>query len=65
MQFKSRNLRPIAEMVVGNLDHKWFHYRSSSYITRFFEECELDYAHDGTSRVPWTEAVLAELLNDP
>lgn len=65
MQFKPRNLRPIAEMVVGNLDHKWFHYRTSSYITRFFEECELDYAHDGTSRVPWTEAVLAELLDDP
>ena len=65
MQFKPRNLRPIAEMVVGNRDHKWFHYRSSFYITRFFEECELDYAHDGTSRVPWTEMVLTELLNDP
>lgn len=65
MQFKPRNLRPIAEMVVGNADHKWFHYRSSYYITRFFEECELDYAHDGSSRVPWTEGVLAELLNEP
>lgn len=65
MQFKPRNLRPIAEMVVGNRDHRWFHYRSSFYITRFFEECELDYAHDGTSRVPWTELVLTELLNDP
>lgn len=65
MQFKPRNLRPIAEMVVGNRDHQWFHYRSSFYITRFFEECELDYAHDGTSRVPWAEGVLAELLNDP
>ncbi len=52
-------------MVVGNRDHQWFHYRSSFYITRFFEECELDYVHDGTSRVPWTEGVLAELLNDP
>ena len=65
MQFKPRNLRPIAEMVVGNNDHHWFHYRSSSYITRFFEECELDYAHDGSSRVPWAEGVLAELLTDP
>jgi hypothetical protein len=64
MQFKPRNLRPIAEMVVGNRDHLWFQYRSSFYITRFFEECELDYAHDGTSRVPWAESVLAELLND-
>lgn len=65
MQFKPRNLRPIAEMVVGNLDHKWFQFRSSHYITRFFEECELEYAHDGTSRVPWMENVLTELLNDP
>ena len=65
MQFKPRNLRPVAEMVVGNNDHHWFHYRSSSYITRFFEECELDYAHDGSSRVPWAEGVLAELLTDP
>ncbi|WBO21725.1 hypothetical protein [Sphingomonas abietis] len=65
MQFKARNLRPIAEMVVGNNDHKWFHYRSSFFITRFFEECELEFAHDGSSRVPWTEGVLAELLNDP
>ncbi|QYE34782.1 hypothetical protein KZX46_18890 [Polymorphobacter sp. PAMC 29334] len=64
MQFKSRNLRLIAEMVVGNENHKWFHYRTSQYITRFFEECELEYFHDGSSRVPWTEAVLAELLND-
>ena len=64
MQFKPRNLRPIAEMVVGNLDHQWFQYRSSFYITRFFEECEMDFAHDGSSRVPWTEGVLAELLND-
>lgn len=65
MQFKPRNLRPIAEMVVGNCDHKWFYYRSSYYITRFFQECELDYAHDGSSRVPWAETVLAELLKDP
>jgi len=65
MQFKARNLRLISEMVVGNENHRWFQYRSSSYITRFFEECEIDYAHDGSSRVPWTEAVLAELLADP
>jgi hypothetical protein len=62
MQFKARNLRSLAEMVVGNADH--FVYRSSSKITRFFEECDLDYVHDGSSRVPWTENVLAGLLNE-
>jgi len=63
MEFKARNLRPIAEMVVGNSD--WFEYRSSFYITRFFEECEMEFAHDGSSRVPWAQGVLEQLLNDP
>jgi hypothetical protein len=63
MQFKRRNLRAIAEMAVGNA--KFFTYRSSFYITQFFEECELDFTHDGSSRVPWAEDVLKTLLDDP
>ena len=35
MQFKSRNLRAIAECVIG--DNTSFPYRSSSKITLFFE----------------------------
>lgn len=50
-------------MVVGNA--KFFTYRSSFYITQFFEECELDFPHDGSSRVPWAEDVLKTLLDDP
>jgi len=45
MRFKKRNLRELAEAVVG--DAKYFQYRSSSYITQFFEECDLDFVHDG------------------
>lgn len=45
MKFRDRNLLQIAEMVVGDAEH--IHYRSSSYITRFFDECDRDYAHDG------------------
>jgi len=63
MKFKDRNLRPIAEMVIG--DNKAFQYRSSSAITRFFEECDLDFVHDGSTRWLWTQARLAELLEDP
>lgn len=63
MIFKQRNLRLIAQMVVGDVPN--FHYRSSYFITLFFEECELEYVHDGSSRVPWTQNVLAELLTDP
>jgi len=63
MKFKSRNLRDIAEMVIGDAKH--FPYRSSSYITRFFEECDLDFTHDGTTRWAWTADRLADLLNEP
>ncbi len=39
MKFKSRNLKEIAECIIGDKEH--FPYRSSSYITEFFEECDL------------------------
>lgn len=63
MKFKNRNLREIAEMVIGDSQH--FPYRSSSYITRFFEECDLDFVHDGSTRWAWTADRLADLLNEP
>jgi hypothetical protein len=63
MKFKSRNLRAIAEMVIGN--REYFVYRSSSYITQFFEECDLDFVHDGTTRWAWTADRLNELLEEP
>ena len=50
-------------MVIGDADH--FPYRSSSYITRFFEECDLDFVHDGSTRWAWTSDRLAELLSEP
>ena len=62
MRFKPRNLRAIAEMIVG--DDRRFIYRSSSYITRFMEECDLDYVHRGETRWSWTNDVLAELLQE-
>jgi hypothetical protein len=63
MKFKPRNLREIAEMVIGDVAH--FPYRSSSYITRFFEDCDLDFVHNGSTRWAWTSDRLAELLNEP
>lgn len=56
-------MREIAEMVIGNAD--FFPYRSSSYITQFFEECDLDFVHDGSTRWAWTADRLAELLQEP
>lgn len=63
MQFKSKNLRAIAECVIG--DNPLFPYRSSSRITEFFEDCELDFVHNGSTRWAWTSERLSELLADP
>jgi hypothetical protein len=63
MKFKSRNLRALAEAVIGDSDY--FPYRSSSRITQFFEECDLDFVHDGSTRWAWTSDRLAELLEEP
>lgn len=63
MKFKNRNLRALAEAVIG--DANYFPYRSSSRITQFFEECDLDFVHDGSTRWAWTSDRLAELLEEP
>ncbi len=63
MNFKKRNLRGIAEAIVGNADH--FRYRSSSVITEFFDECDLEYAHDGSTRWRWAAERVKELLKEP
>jgi hypothetical protein len=63
MRFKPRNIRALAEMVVGNVAH--FPYRSSSYITEFFQECDLEFVHDGSTRWAWTATRLEELLAEP
>ena len=63
MKFKSRNLRAIAETIIGDVEY--FQYRSSSYITQFFEECDLDFVHDGSTRWWWTSEKLKELLLEP
>jgi len=63
MKFKNRNLRVIAEAIIGDAEH--FSYRSSSYITQFFEECDLDFVHDGSTRWAWTAERVQELLQEP
>lgn len=63
MNFKSRNLNELAKMVVGDINY--FRYRSSSYITEFFEECDLDFIHDGSTRWRWVVDKLSILLEEP
>jgi hypothetical protein len=60
MKWKNRSLRELADIICGNAEH--FRYRSSSYITEFFEDCDLDYVHDGSTRWAWVASRLEEVL---
>jgi hypothetical protein len=63
MKWKSRNIRDLAHIVCG--DSEYFRYRSSSYITEFFQDCDLDYVHDGSTRWSWVANRLEEVLALP
>lgn len=65
MKFKSRKTRELAKIIVGDEEADGFPYRSSSVITEFFEDCELDYVHDGSTRWRWTQEVIEKLLEGP
>lgn len=57
----------IADMICGNSDPEtsFFQYRSSSYLTEFFQDCDTDYHHDGSTRNYWVAATLEAILAEP
>ncbi len=62
MQLRPSALGVIANMICGDVPYSGIlPYRSSSYLTRFFEEIDLPYAHDGSTRSWWVRSVLIEL----
>lgn len=63
MKWKNKSIRELADIICGNTAH--FRYRSSSYITEFFEDCDLDYVHDGSTRWAWVASRLEEVLAQP
>lgn len=67
MEFKQRTLRQLADMICGNFEQasSFFKYRSSSYLTEFFEDCDTDYRHDGSTRSIWVASTLQEILAEP
>lgn len=78
MKLKVRAIRDLAQMITGGSGSssltgasvpktKWdiFPYRSTSALTDFFIDCDLEHRHTGGSRVPWTQDVLAELNEGP
>jgi len=53
----------LAEMICGNEAFPHFPYRSSSQLTKFFIDIDLDFVHNGSTRHLWVQDVLNK-LND-
>jgi hypothetical protein len=67
MEFKRRTLNQVADMICGNYPNEetFFVYRSSKYLTEFFEDIETDYRHDGSTRQWWVATTLETVLAEP
>lgn len=67
MEFKQRSLMQLAQLICGNGDpnKSLFRYRSSSYLTEFFQDCDTDFVHDGSTRDKWVADVLRTILAEP
>lgn len=50
-------------MICGNEPFIYFPYRNSSQLTAFFANIDLDYIHDGSTRVTWVQRILFEINN--
>ena len=67
MEFKNRTVKEIADMVCGNFEKEtsFFKYRSSSYLTEFFQDCGTGHRHDGSTRNHWAAEALRQILAEP
>jgi|CryGeyStandDraft_6_1057127.scaffolds.fasta_scaffold107691_2 hypothetical protein len=65
MQLKPSVIDKLALMICGDSPFNYFPYRSSSNLTLFFREIDLDYRHDGSTRKYWVSSVLEELNKKP
>ena len=73
MNFRRRNTEALGNLICGNPgadlpgpseQPRYFPYRSSSMITDFFTELDMDLTHDGSARHRWVADVLELLLNE-
>ena len=67
MQFKQRTLMQLGDLICGNgnENESFFRYRSSSYLSEFFQDCDTDYCHDGSTRGIWVADTLKTILAEP
>jgi hypothetical protein len=66
MKLSPNVILQLATMICGDEVYKGiFPYRSSSYLTQFFHNIDLDYRHDSAiTRKWWVQSVLEKLNND-
>jgi hypothetical protein len=57
----------LADMICGNFkaEESFFVYRSSSYLTRFFQDCDTEYIHGSSTRNYWVADTLRQILAEP
>ena len=67
MEFKARTLSQLGDLICGNPEaaKSFFVYRSRKYITEFFQDCDTDYCHDGSTRGAWVADTLNAILAEP
>jgi hypothetical protein len=70
MKWRKRTLDEIAGMICGGsgnapVSEPFFQYRSSSWLTRFFQDAETEFVHGGESRIWWVSDVLEKILAEP
>lgn len=67
MEFRKKTIGQLADMICGNAPDadRFFVYRSSYYLTEFFQDIDTDYMHDGTTRKWWVSDVLTKILAEP
>ena len=64
-KFRARTVNELADMICGN-ESSHFRYRSSTYLSEFFADCEMEeYLHDGSTRKWWVAGVLEDILKEP
>src|SRR6185312_12247230 len=54
-------LNPLADFICGDIKTRFPVYRSSYYLTHFFQNLDIDVTHDGSSRKQWVLGVLKQL----
>lgn len=61
MKLKKSTISHITKMICGDGYRDVFSRRSSSHLTEFFRIIDLEYVHNGESRIWWVQGILDQL----